>query len=163
MEKDNNNKKKQNKKPEISDDDGLNVSYAREEMEQFFPHLTAEMSNRDQSMRIDSVSMEVEEDKPVKKTIQKTPIPDELRNPGAIDFIRRCKTNEEAMEILDFLLKREELTLEKYKELSNRISQDGGLGKLINESGGPKERGYYLNKYYFGQKTNQNSIKKEDE
>ena len=61
-------------------------------------------------------------------------VPEELRNPGAIDFIRRCKTNEEAMEILDYLLKREELTPERYKELSNQISQEGGLKKLIDEA-----------------------------
>ncbi|MHA1291139.1 MAG: DUF2095 family protein [Promethearchaeota archaeon] len=75
-------------------------------------------------------------------------IPKELIDPGAIDFIRRCTTKEEAFEILDYLLERKELSLNKYKNLKNNIKKEGGLEKLINKYGGLKKPGYYLEKYY---------------
>ena len=68
-------------------------------------------------------------------------------NPEAIDFLRRCHNNKEAFEILDYLLKRKELTLQDYNSYKKQIMQNGGLKKLIDESGGFKRLGYYERKF----------------
>ncbi|MFW9973268.1 MAG: DUF2095 family protein, partial [Candidatus Odinarchaeota archaeon] len=69
-------------------------------------------------------------------------------NPGIIDFLRRCTKNEEANEILDYLMERKEITQQDYSKYKNIISQEGGLKQLIDESGGLKRPGYYMKKYY---------------
>ena len=132
-------------KPILNENDGLNIAYDKEELETYFPHLFSEITEKKKTIKMESVELEI--DPPTK--VQKEAIPEELTNPGAIDFIRRCKTNEEAIEILDYLLKKEDITLNKYNELKNLILQEGGLEKLINESGGFKDKGYYLDKYYY--------------
>ena len=38
-----------------------------------------------------------------KETILGECVPEELKNPGAIDFIRRCNNTDEAVEILEYL------------------------------------------------------------
>jgi hypothetical protein len=58
--------------------------------------------------------------------------------PTVVDYIRRCKSIEEANEVLDYLVKRSELTIEeaeKYRE----ILRNGG----IEAFGGRKEDNYY--------------------
>lgn len=58
--------------------------------------------------------------------------------PTVVDYIRRCKTVEEAFEVLDYLVKRGELTqeqAEKYRE----VLRSGG----IEAFGGRKEDDYY--------------------
>jgi len=72
----------------------------------------------------------------------------ELVNPGVIDFIRRCKTKDEAIEILDFCLKRGEIGRDDYEKYKSIIMQKGGLDKIIKESGGRKDPGYFERKYY---------------
>jgi len=57
--------------------------------------------------------------------------------------------SKEAVEILDFLLKRNEITKDFYDELYFRITQEkDGLKRLINECGGFKKPGYYEKKFY---------------
>ena len=82
------------------------------------------------------------------ENLQKNCVPLEIINPGAIDFIRRCTKNEEAIEILDYLLKRNEISSDDYNKLKNEIMKDGGLRNLIEKYGGPKNSGYYIDKYY---------------
>ena len=133
---------------EIPTEERVNVEYDKEEFQDKFPHLMSELSNKEQSIKIDSITDKIEEsceETPSKSVVQ---VPNELRNPGAIDFLRRCTTNEEAFEIIDFLLRRKELTGEEYDELHSKIVQEGGLKKLIEESGGLKKAGYYEKKYY---------------
>jgi hypothetical protein len=147
-EKNEKNEKKPFGDMKIQNEDKLNVEYDKEEFQSKFPHLMEELSNKEQSIKIDSITPEIE------KVLVKTPskseekIPNELINPGAIDFLRRCTTNEEAFEIIDYLLQRNELTGEEYDELHSKIVQEGGLQKLIEESGGLKKTGYYERKYY---------------
>lgn len=148
-EKNNNQKEKTTyKKAKISKNNGLNVSYDEKEISDFLPHLMEEICNRKQSVKIDSITQDIETQSKEFGLIedQDQYNPEELFNPKAIDFIRRCKTSDEAYEILDFLLKRKELSTEDYKNYKNCISQ-GGLKKLIDESGGPKKPGYYERKY----------------
>ncbi len=136
------------KKPKINEKNGLNISYDKNELRQFYPHLIAEISDKKKSIKIDSVKMEDEEKKKISSASQNRDVPEELINPRAVDFIRRCKTDGEAREILDFLLKRKEITIEEYNELRNHIKKEGGLKKLTDECGGFKKPGYYEMKYY---------------
>ncbi len=136
------------KKAKIKDSNGLNISYDKKELEKFMPNLISEISNKKKQLKIDSIKFDIEQANKEQELIPQSCIPNELINPGAIDFIRRCTTNEEALEILDYLLKKKELTVNEYEEYKRKISQKGGLKKLIEESGGFKKPGYYVEKYY---------------
>jgi len=72
--------------------------------------------------------------KPIKKV-------DKLQhfNPSAIDFIRRCDTNEQAQEIIQYLQKKGELTQNQAKELEYKLKRDGVRG-----FGQKKEENYYF-------------------
>ena len=132
-------------KPFLIENEGLNIAYDKEELEKYYPHLLSEITGKKKSIKMDSVELEIESTTPKKNYSP----PEELINPGAVDFIRRCKTNEEALEIIDYLLEKEDLSLKEYNEVKNQILKEGGLKKLIEESGGFKEKGYYLDKYYY--------------
>jgi len=150
MEKDKNlkNKKDSYKDPIINDMNGLNISYDKEELKKFYPNLISELYNKKRSMQINSVNMEIEHSQENINYKSNENLHDELINPGIIDFIRRCTTKEQALEILDYQLKSKELTQVKYDSLRNLIIQEGDLKKLIDEGGGFKRPGYYYKKYY---------------
>jgi len=132
----------------IQQEDRINVEYDKEKLYSKFPHLMSEVSNKKQSIKIESITNEIEKVGNEIIPIKDTNLPNELINPGAIDFLRRCTTNEEAFEIIDYLLQRKELTQQEYDEFHDQIVQEGGLKKLIEESGGFKKEGYYERKYY---------------
>ena len=60
--------------------------------------------------------------------------------PTAVDYIRRCRTLDEAFEIIDYLKKRGEITEKEYKTLSEKLKSEGltGFGTI-------KETGFYGN------------------
>ena len=58
--------------------------------------------------------------------------------PSVVDFICRCKTKEEAQEIIEYLLKKGEITEEHAKELQQQL-EDKGL-EFFGEHRSP---GYY--------------------
>ena len=58
--------------------------------------------------------------------------------PGAIDFICRCKSEQEAEEIIDYLLKKGDITEEHANNLKKQL-QEKGL-EYFGENRGP---GYY--------------------
>lgn len=136
------------KKAKKSSENGLNISYDKEELEEFVPHLINELSEKRKTLKMDSVKLEIENNEEEKFQIDKKIIPEELISPGVIDFIRRCKTKDEALEILDFCLKREEIRRNEYEKYKSIIMQKGGLDKIIKESGGRKDPGYFERKYY---------------
>ena len=59
-------------------------------------------------------------------------------SPNEVDFILRCKNNEEAFEIINFLMERGEITPNRAKELRNQIVKQG-----LRSIGKKKEIGYY--------------------
>ncbi|MFX0041425.1 MAG: DUF2095 family protein [Candidatus Hodarchaeota archaeon] len=140
-------KKKPFNKTRITDNNGLKVSYDKIELDEYLPHLMSEVSESKKSLKIDSVKFKIEQE--FEETIDNSNnyYPEELYNPKAIDFIRRCTKDEEAIEILDYLLRRKELTKEEYTLFKSQILQKDGLKKLIEECGGFKESGYYERKY----------------
>jgi len=148
MENDNMDEKQFDEEPEKKDKNGLNIAYDKNELKKFYPHLMEEIVDKKKSINIDSFKTQIEIGSEEFENLQKNCVPLEIINPGAIDFIRRCTKNEEAIEILDYLLKRNEISSEEYNRFKNEIMMEGGLKNLIERSGGPKNPGYYLDKYY---------------
>lgn len=58
--------------------------------------------------------------------------------PTVIDYIRRCRTVEEALEVINYLLKHGELTQDEAKALESLLRSGG-----IEAFGGRKEDDYY--------------------
>ncbi|MBY9010867.1 MAG: DUF2095 family protein [Candidatus Lokiarchaeota archaeon] len=132
---------------DITDEDGLKIAYDTEELGNKFPQLMRELSEKKKSLKIKGVDYDIEQVKDKPKVCQDTKYCEDLHNPGAIDFIRRCKKNEDALEILDYLLEKDELDIQDYNTLKNRIKEKGGLEKLLAEGGGLKTPGYYERKF----------------
>ncbi len=148
MEKKQKDKENALKKPKVIDFDGLKIAYEKSELEKQFPNLMSEISNKKKSIKIDSVDFNIESKSKAKKLTKTEDYKEDLKDPGVIDFIRRCTNNDEALEILDYLFKRKEINLKFYKKLKTQIQKKDGLKKLIKECGGPKKPGYYERKYH---------------
>jgi hypothetical protein len=123
-------------------DNGLSISYDTKELNEFFPHLMEEIEHKKQTLRIDAVNQNESINEKVRN------YEENLSNPGVIDFIRRCKAKEDAMEILEYLYMRKEIQTNLYEELKKKISEEDGLASLVEECGGVKTPGYYEKKYY---------------
>ncbi|MFX1323947.1 MAG: DUF2095 family protein, partial [Promethearchaeota archaeon] len=111
----NRKKKQQEKNPVINNEDGLTISYDKDDLIKHFPNLLTEIKGKRKLVKIGSVKG------------YDNAFPRELVNPGAIDFIRRCTSEEEALNILDYLLKRKEISTKKYETLKEEICQENGL------------------------------------
>jgi hypothetical protein len=128
---------------EITQDNGLNISYDRENLKKQFPNLTSEIVQNKKQLSIDAIRME--------KNDLENPLEsykEDISNPGVFDFIRRCNTLSDALGILEYLLQRKEITDELYNLIKTNLSQEDGLRRLIDKIGGHKEPGYYQKKYY---------------
>ncbi|MBD3215332.1 MAG: DUF2095 domain-containing protein [Candidatus Lokiarchaeota archaeon] len=142
----------------VNKEEGLNVSYDRDELNQFLPHLMDEIENKKKSIQIESIDYEVEDvEKNGEREEGSESKLDDLSDPKAIHFIRRCSTKQEAKEILDYLLGRGEISSREYETINSKLDENEGLRNLIKESGGFKEPGYYIRKYYYNQKSEQNN------
>lgn len=114
-----------------------------------FPNLYKELETSENKVSIDSVRknpQEAEECADCRCSEEEevescTEINDKLRhfNPQAVDFIRRCDTEAQAEEIIDYLQKRGEITVEYAKELCCQLKKDG-----VRSFGSKKEENYYF-------------------
>lgn len=59
-------------------------------------------------------------------------------NPDVIDFIRRCATEDQAFEIIEYLENRGEVSNEQAEELCKRLQEEG-----LESFGRKKEPGFY--------------------
>ena len=59
-------------------------------------------------------------------------------DPDVIDFLRRCDTDEQAREIIEYLQGRDEVTAEQADELLTKLERDG-----VRSFGKKKKHGYY--------------------
>jgi hypothetical protein len=143
MEKKIKEKKKIVNNSEINQENGLNISYAKEDLEKHFPNLTSEIIQKKKQISIDAIRIEKESEEN-----QFEDYKEDLTNPGVFDFIRRCNNLNDASAILEYLLKRKEISNELYNLIKTELSQEDGLSNLINKIGGYKEAGYYQKKYY---------------
>jgi len=139
--------KKLKKNVEIKDEEGLNLSYNREDLETQFPQLMHELSGKKKTLKIEGANDKVEQVQAKVGEHLKEPYCENFKNPGVIDFLRRCTETEDALSILEFLLEQNKILPIEYHRLKNRIEEEGGLKKLLLEYGGLKTPGYYERKF----------------
>ena len=66
----------------------------------------------------------------------------ELKNPDVISFLRRCETEIQGIEIINYLVKRNEISKEYAEELKIQLKSQG-----IRSFGSKKDAGYYDKTY----------------
>jgi hypothetical protein len=103
-----------------------------DDFRQSFPALAKELEeNSTQSFKIDGVqTMSEESDQGQEK---------QTYTPDVIDYIRRCDTVPQAVEIVDFLTKQGEITAAQAKAIKSQIKAEG-----IRSFGAKKEKDHYL-------------------
>ena len=99
----------------------------RDEFKKRFPTLAKEM---DEGKGKADLEFEVEPPKPQRKFAG--------YDPDVIDFIRRCSGEEEALEIIEYLRGKEEITVEEADRLRRQLEEEG-----LRSFGPKKEPGYY--------------------
>ena len=89
----------------------------------------------------EAAASEEYEEYAVEEFVPCTETPDKLRhfNPSAVDFIRRCDTEVQAEEIIDYLQKKGEITREMAEQLRCQLKRDG-----VRSFGPKKEENYYF-------------------
>jgi hypothetical protein len=118
-------------------------------IKKIFPHLYAELEKGEVKVPINAVRknpLEAEAtafgeecDCTEEESTSCTQTPDKLRhfNPSAVDFIRRCDKELQAEEIIDYLLKKGEITRENAEQMRCQLKRDGV------RSFGPKKEEYH--------------------
>src|SRR5512136_2124045 len=103
----------------------------KESVKKIFPNLYKELEGGESKVPINGVRKsadQAEADNISEGEIcEPTVISDKLRhfNPSAVDFIRRCDTEAQAIEIIDYLHKKGEITEEYARELRSQLKRDG--------------------------------------
>jgi hypothetical protein len=104
-----------------------------EEFRRTFPSLAKELQEKQtQSFKIDGVRVmpeEPQEGTPERRTYL----------PDVVDYIRRCDTVKQALEIIDFLLKQEEISPSDAKAMKSQLRTEG-----LRSFGAKKEKDHYL-------------------
>jgi len=97
-----------------------------------FPHLSQEMEQKQHRVAISSVRSDVQtgENASSKRF--------EGYTPDVIDFIRRCDNEQQAIEIIDFLEKRQEIDSAYAQRLRRQLKTKG-----VRSFGPKKEEDYY--------------------
>jgi hypothetical protein len=121
----------------------------KESLKKMFPNLYRELEQGEVKISIDSIrrnpqEAETETPEAAEKEVEPkaaTTTPDKLRhfNPTAVDFIRRCETEEQAEEIIAYLQKKGEITEEYAEELRCQLKQEG-----VRSFGPKKEENHYF-------------------
>lgn len=101
-----------------------------------FPNLYREMMLKKMSISIDAVRVDQDQ---AEKEASKPRAP---TMPTAIDYLRRCENDEEAMSVIDYLEKRGEISSEEAERLRKQVVERG-----VRSFGKKKEWGYYSTKY----------------
>ena len=106
----------------------------RERFKKLFPNLAKEMDLEAQKITIRGVRSDVEVgERAVSGHGWSGYMPD------VIDFIRRCDTEEQAEEIIDYMERRGEISPEYAEKLRNQLREKG-----VRSFGPKKEEGYYF-------------------
>jgi len=103
--------------------------------EDLFPHLAKEMNFEGSLVKMKGIRWDVN---------QYTDSDDfnELKNPDVVAFIRRCSYKEEAIEIIEFMLRRGEINEGYAEKLKDQIEEYG-----LESFGSRKTPGYYEKKF----------------
>jgi len=124
----------------------------KKSLKKIFPNLYKELETGEAKVPINALrkspleaeetaACEEYEEYSVEEFVPCTETPDKLRhfNPSAVDFIRRCDTEVQAQEIIDYLQKKGEITPEMAEQLRCQIKRDG-----VRSFGPKKEENYYF-------------------
>jgi hypothetical protein len=124
----------------------------KESLKKMFPNLYKELEAGDAKISIDALRKNPEEAEAdlAECAEQKaeeleseidTTTPDKLRhfNPSAQDFIRRCDTEAQAEEIINYLEKKGEITKKSARELRCKLKNEG-----LRSFGPKKEENHYF-------------------
>lgn len=102
----------------------------KDEFRKKYPNLVREMGSTG-TVRIGAVRTNIKEAEKVAHSVQGY-------EPTAIDFIRRCESDKQALEVIDFLEKKGELKPGYAKRLRNQLVRRG-----LRSFGPKKNPGYY--------------------
>ncbi|ASJ11016.1 hypothetical protein A3L12_06720 [Thermococcus sp. P6] len=111
-------------------DDFAWQEYERDEFEERFPALARELE--DEGLEIEAYRTGEDE------TSGEEPVDFSGYRPTVIDFLRRCETDDEAMEIINWMEDRGEITHEMAKDLRLTLVRKG-----VRAFGPKKEWGWY--------------------
>lgn len=100
------------------------------------PHLAAEMGQSEPEVKIEGIRWE--ETNRTRQAIQPGAPRFSGYSPDVVDFLRRCETDEEAMEIITYLEQRGELKSVHAKELRRQLKSKG-----VRSFGSKKTWGHY--------------------
>jgi len=104
--------------------------FSPEEFRKRFPHLAKELGGAG-TVRISGVRTDTDEAEEEAKK--------DSYCPTIIDFIRRCETDDEALEIIEFMRQRKEITANYAERLKKQLKEMG-----LRSFGEKKELGYYF-------------------
>ncbi|MCJ7732259.1 DUF2095 domain-containing protein [Candidatus Bathyarchaeota archaeon] len=99
----------------------------KEELKKKYPKLIEELETGTGKA---DIQFEVEKPKPKRKFVG--------YNPNVIDFIRRCTNDTQALEIIEYMKNREEISFEEAEKLCKQLEEEG-----LRSFGRKKEHGYY--------------------
>lgn len=102
----------------------------KKRLKKLFPKLAEEMESGESKTDLE---FDVQPPKPRRRW--------EGYEPNAIDYIRRCETEERAKEIIDYLESRDELTPEEAEKLRTQLEEKG-----LRSFGRRKTAGFYERK-----------------
>jgi hypothetical protein len=127
----------------------------KKDIRKMFPHLFDELEIGEVKVPINGIrknpaeaESEVAEEcscdeftQEVDEVTESTETPDKLRhfNPQAVDFLRRCDTEVQAEEIIVYLQKKGEITVEYAEQLRSQLKKDG-----VRAFGPKKEENHYF-------------------
>jgi hypothetical protein len=120
----------------------------KKSVKKMFPNLVKELEGEENKVKIDSVRANAAKAEEAVSDPDSTlldeaeaALPDMFRhyNPTVVDFIRRCDTQQQAEEIICYLLKRGEITAEEAAEVRTQIKKEG-----LRSLGPKKEEDYYF-------------------
>jgi hypothetical protein len=108
-----------------------------------FPKSYEEIEEGENKVSIDAVRKNPEEEaEELQDAVEfEQSLPDKFRHftPSAVDFIRRCDTNEQAEEIITYLEKKGELSCEDAEKMRCQLKSEG-----LRSFGCKKEKDYYF-------------------
>lgn len=110
----------------------------REEFKKRFPHLAREMEERAMAISISAVRWDVEAGERLASSGSER---DPWRGymPDVIAFICRCDTEEQALEIIDYMERKGEITPEYAEKLRRQLKEKG-----LRSFGPKREPGFYF-------------------
>jgi hypothetical protein len=108
------------------------MEFGKKRFKKMFPNLADEMETDENRIRISSVrsDMNVAEGATAKRFDNYVP--------DAVDYIRRCDNEKQAVEIIDYLEKRSEITVEYAQKLRKQLKTKG-----VRSFGPKKQDDYY--------------------